>query len=188
MANSTDSGEEKMAENTELNLDRAWAFDINLSGITVAAPIPKEVPKGFYKCKVEDMYVNIDKNPNRVVIKLTVAEGEFKGGYITDGLNIPKTEEDKVRYYWRVFAESAGYTPAQLDAGGLKLSPDSFKGREVHVQFTPKGENGGYDRTEYFTATEFAARKSNVNAAATTSAPKADTVTKGDLYAKLGIS
>jgi hypothetical protein len=180
-----------MAENTELNLDRNWSFDVNLSGITVAAPIPKDVPKGFYKCKVEEMYVNIDKNPNRVVIKLTVAEGEFKNGIITDGLNIPKSEEDKVRYYWRVFAESAGYTPAQLDAGGLKLSPEAFKGREVHIQYTPKGENGGYDRTEYFNSTEFAARKAGANAAATattSAAPKADTVSKGDLYAKLGIS
>ena len=136
------------------------------------------------------MYVNVDKNPNRVVIKLSVSEGEFKNGVITDGLNIPKSEEDKVRYYWRVFAESAGYTPAQLDAGGLKLSPEAFKGREVHVLFTPKGE-GSYDRTEYFSATEFAARKANVNAATTTTTTAAktgDTVTKGDLYAKLGIS
>lgn len=178
-----------MAENTEPNLDRNWSFDVNLSGITVTAPVPKEVPKGYYKCKVEEMYVNVDKNPNRVVIKLTVAEGEFKGGFITDGLNIPKSEDDKVRYYWRVFAESAGYTPAQLDAGGLKLSPEAFKGREVHIHFSPKGENGGYDRTEYFSATEFASRKANVNAASAPSAAKTgDTVTKGDLYAKLGIS
>lgn len=179
-----------MAENTELNLDRNWSFDINLSGITVTAPIPKDVPKGFYMAKIEDMYVNIDKNPNRVIIKLVVSEGEFKGGIITDGLNIPKAEDDKVRYYWRVLAESAGYTPAQLDAGGLKLSPDAFKGREVHIQYTPKSVEGGYAKTEYFNATEFAARKSSANATAsmTATAPKADTLSKGDLYSKLGIS
>jgi hypothetical protein len=180
-----------MAENTELNLDRNWSFDVNLSGITVAAPIPKDVPKGFYVAKVEDMYVNMDKNANRVIIKLTIAEGEFKNGIITDGLNIPKAEDDKVRYYWRVLAESAGYTPAQLDAGGLKLSPDAFKGRLVHIQYSPKGEGQQYDRTEYFSATEFASRKASVNVASTASAPAksgGDTVSKGDIFSKLGIS
>lgn len=185
-------------ENTELNLDRSWTFDVNLGGLTVTGPIPKDLPKGFYKAKIEDMYVNLDKNPNRVVIKLVVTEGEFKGVIRTDGLSIPKSEEDKVRYYWRALAESAGYTPAQLDNGGIKLGADSFKGREVHIQYTPKNEATGvqYDKVDYMTASDWTARSTN-NAAAGRNGSAAtasnvikssDTTTKGDVFAKLGIA
>lgn len=183
-----------MATENELNLDRNWTFDINLSGLTVQAAAPKDVPKGYYKAKVEDMYVNVDKNAGRVIIKLMISEGEFRGAVRTDGISIPKSEDDKVRYYWRAFAESAGYTPAQLDNGGIKLSPSAFKDREVHIHYIPKNEAAGvqYDKIEYLTPSDFVARKANGTTSTApalgTSAPKADTVSKGDVFAKLGIS
>ena len=178
----------------ELNLDRNWSFDINMTGLTVAAAVPKDVPKGYYKAKIDDMYVNLDKNPNRVIIKLTISEGEYKNAVRTDGLSIPKSEDDKVRYYWRALAESSGYTPAQLDNGGIKLGPDSFKGREVHIFYTPKGVGVEYEKVEYLTASDFATRKAaaanaGANGASVSAKPAAsETVSKGDVFAKLGLS
>jgi hypothetical protein len=178
---------------TEINLDRNWSFDVNLSGLTVQAAAPKDVPKGFYKATVDDMYVNVDKNAGRVIIKLMISEGEFKGAVRTDGISMPKDENDKVRYYWRALAESAGYTPAQLDNGGIKMNPSTFKGREVHIHYIPRNEAAGvqYDKIEYLTPADFATRKAN--GASASSSPvlggtKSDTVSKGDVFAKLGIS
>lgn len=126
-----------MAE--ELNLDRDWEFEINLSGIE--APTGKKamsLPKGYYMVTITDMYINQDKNPNRYVIKGTVAEGAFKGAFVTDGISKVKSPEDNVRYYWRALAESVGFTPAQLDSGSLRLNKDSFIGKVGHILYTPK--------------------------------------------------
>lgn len=191
-----------MAQNEELNVNRDWSMNVNLSGIN--APTGNkamEVPEGYYKAKVADMYVNPDRNPNRVIIKLTLADAPFTGVTRTDGLNMPKDDSDKVRYYWRGLAESAGYTPAQLDAGALSIGRDTFLEKTVHIRYTPKGTNGSeYDKTEYLAPTEWSQQKQMFDAAkgaakangASAPAPAAvlgggNTTTKADVLSKLGL-
>ena len=186
--------------NEELNLNRDWSISINLSGIT--APTGNkamEVPEGFYKAKISDMYVNAEKNPNRVVIKLQLAEAPFAGVIRTDGLNMPKSDDDKVRYYWRGLAESAGYTPAQLDNGSISLGRDTFVEKMVHVHYTPKGNGSEYDKTEYLAPTEWSQQKQMFDAAKAANAGKAapapaaaptlggNTTSKADVLSKLGL-
>lgn len=128
--------------NTELNVVRDWDFSVNLSGLQ--APSGKGaniLPEGYYKVTISDMYVNPDRNPDRIIIKVTVAEGPFKGSVRTTGLSKPKSADDKVRYYWRGVAESAGYSPGQLDNGEIQLSAKAFINKTAHVHYVPKVED-----------------------------------------------
>jgi hypothetical protein len=142
-----------MSEMEQQNRD--WSFAVNLSGISAPTGGAVELPEGFYVAKVSDMYINTAKNAERVVIKLTVADGPFTGTVRTDGLNVPKSADDKVRYYWRGLAESAGYTSAQLDAGQINIGPGAFKDRTVHFKYTPKKGEGTYEKVLYLTPTEW---------------------------------
>jgi len=107
------------------------------------------MPEGYYKTVIADMYVNPEKNANRVIIKLKVTEGPFAGSTRTTGLNIPKSAEDKVRYYWRGLLESAGYTPSQLDAGELSLNADTFMNRGCFIYYKPPETEDGYDTLRF---------------------------------------
>ena len=181
-----------MAE--EQNVKRDWGFDINLSGVTAGASTNKNVPTGYYQVKVEDMYELADK-PGRIAIKLTVAEGEYAGAVRTDWISIPKSADDKVRYYWRCLAESVGYTAAQLDNGGVTFTRETFLGKVGGIHYAAKNEAAGqqYERITYLTPSEFASKKGGNGSALGSSAPTAAPVlganpTKGDVFAKLGLS
>ena len=154
-----------MAETgNELNLQRDWDFDVNLSGLQ--APTGKGgnvLPTGYYKVKLVDLYINPDRNANRVVIKCQVAEGPFTGTIRTTGFNRPTSNDDKVRYYWRGLAESAGYTPAQLDAGEIKLGLGTFKDRTAHIFFSAKDEENGvqYEDIDFLPPMEWTQQMQN---------------------------
>jgi len=154
-----------MAEATEeINVQRDWDFDVNLSGLI--APTGKGgnlLPTGYYKVKLADLYVNPDRNANRIIIKVQVAEGAFTGTIRTTGFNKPTSDDDKVRYYWRGLAESAGYTPAQLDAGMIKLGLGTFKDRMAHILFTAKDEEAGvqYEDIDFLPPMEWAQQMQN---------------------------
>jgi len=143
-------------------MDREWNFSINLSGLN--APTGRkamDVPEGYYRAVVADSYVNPERNKSRVVFKLTISEGPFKGVVRTDGMNIPRDDEDNVRFYWRGMAESAGYSPAELDAGQIELGPKAFADRTVFIHFTPKDEAAGrtYEKVDYLAPTEWNQQK-----------------------------
>jgi hypothetical protein len=148
-----------MSNETDNN-DRNWEINVNLSGLQ-APTGAANVEQGYYKGKVTDMYVRPEK-PGRVVIKLTISEGRFAGAVRTTGLNIPKDSDDKVRYYWRGFAESVGYTPKELDAGEVSLGMNSFKGREAHFFYTPKElTSDGYDSVDFLPPVEWTQRSAS---------------------------
>jgi hypothetical protein len=152
-----------MSDN-DITLVRDWDFDVNLSGLV--APTGKGgnvLPTGYYKVKLSDLYVNPDRNINRVIIKLTVAEGPFTGAIRTTGFNKPNGPNDKVRYYWRGLAESAGYTPAQLDSGSLKLGLATFKDRDAYIFFQEKDEDAGrqYEDIDFLPPMEWSQQKQN---------------------------
>ena len=153
----------------EINVVREWDFDVNLSGLQApTGGAGNNLPEGFYKFMVTDMYVNPEKNPNRVIIKVTVAEGPFKGVIRTTGLNRPTSTDDNVRYYWRGLAESVGYEPAQLDNGQIS-----------HGFYAPKDEAKGkdyqYERVNFLPPGAWGDQKANfdANAAAAPAAPAA---------------
>jgi hypothetical protein len=183
-----------MAE--EQNVNREWGFDINLSGVTAGASVSKNVPTGYYQAKVEDMY-ELTEKPGRIAIKLMVTEGEYAGAIRTDWISVPKGPDDKVRYYWRCLAESVGYTAAQLDAGGVKFTRETFLGKVGGIHYAAKNEAAGqqYERITYLTPAEFASKKGGNGSAlgsATSNSASAPTLganpTKGDVFAKLGLS
>lgn len=185
--------------NEEINVNREWNVNVNLSGLNAPTGAKNmEVPEGYYKAVVTDMYINPDRNPNRVVIKMTIAEGPFKGVIRTDGINVPKSDDDKVRYYWRGLAESAGYTPAQLDGGALEMGRDTFVEKVVHIHFTPKDKTSdGYENVDYLAPSEWNQQRQVFEASSrteTTAAPAGsalggggDTTTKNSVLTKLGI-
>lgn len=155
-----------MSNTNEQNVDRDWSFDINLSGLVAPTGRGSQLPEGYYKAVVDDMYVNPDK-ADRIIIKLIVADGPFKGTIRTTGLNKPKSAEDKVRYYWRGLAESAGYTPAQLDNGEISLSPRNFMKKTTHIHFVPKNPDEGdtsYDAIHFLAPQEWANQSSEFEA------------------------
>ena len=148
-----------MSNETDNN-DRGWEVNVNLSGLQ-APTGAANVEQGYYKGKVTDMYVRPEK-AGRVVIKMTINEGRFAGAVRTTGLNIPKDGEDKVRYYWRGFAESVGYTPKELDAGEVSLGNKSFLGRDAHFFYTPKElTSDGYDSVDFLPPVEWTQRSAS---------------------------
>ena len=56
---------------------------------------------------------------------------------------MPQSENDAVRYYWRAMMESIGYTPAQLDAGSIAISPEIIVGRECFFYYKPGDRDAG---------------------------------------------
>lgn len=135
-----------------VDLDKDWNLEMNLSGVQAAVGGRKmAVPKGLYKATVTDMYVNTAKNPNRIVVQLQISEGPYTGAQLTTGLNKPNPADsnDKTRFYWRAFAESVGYQPAQLDAGGLNLNRASFVNRTAHIDYEPPQGDSKYDNVAF---------------------------------------
>lgn len=181
--------------NEEDKMNRDWEFDINMAGIS--APTGKgsvELPEGFYEVNMHDIYINPEKS-ERVIIKVMISEGPFKGVIRTTGLGKPKSAEDKVRYYWRALAESSGYTPSQLDSGAVRLSPSAFKGRKAFIRYTPRPDEKSYEQIDFLAPTEWTSQKTMFTQGAVTStASNTATSTggkppasKGDLLAKLGV-
>lgn len=180
----------------EINVNRDWNVKVNLSGLNAPTGAKTvELPEGFYKAKITDMYVNPDRNPNRVIIKMTINEGPFQGVIRTDGMSIPKSEDDKVRYYWRGLAESAGYTPAQLDGGEIELGRETFVEKTVHIRFTPKGKTSdGYEKVDYLAPSEWSQQRQVFDASRRSEggqlgapAMSGDTTSKNEVLTKLGL-
>lgn len=149
------------------SVDRNFTFSLNVSGISAANGNPT-MTEGYYTATITDAFVDTSRNASRVQFKLTVSDGPLKGVVRTDGLNIPKSADDKVRYYWRALCESAGFTSAQLDNGEVSIGPDTFKGKDVYIHYIPKGSPNNsteYDRVVYLNQTDWKARAAAANPA-----------------------
>lgn len=149
-----------MANSNELNLDKDWSFDVDLVGLPAPTGQNAELPVGFYEVKITDTYINKDRNANRVIFKFEVSKGPFAGTMRTDGLGIPSSAEDKVRYYWRARAESVGYTAAQLDDGEVTLSPKIFTGKTAFIKYSPGDKEAGiYQEILWLSPAEWARQR-----------------------------
>jgi hypothetical protein len=124
------------------NSNPNWGFSVNLAGLRAPTGVAKLLPEGYYKATLTDAYVNNEK-PGRVIFKLTISDGEFIGTVRTTGLNSPKSPNDNVRYYWRGLLESAGYTPAQIDAGEVGMNRELLVNKTVHFHYVPGDKDAG---------------------------------------------
>jgi hypothetical protein len=131
-----------MDQNVNPNANINWAFQVNLSGLRAPTGAAAQLPEGYYKATITDAYTLNDK-PGRVIIKTTISEGEFTGTVRTTGLGVPKSAQDGVRYYWRGLLESAGYTPAQIDAGEVGMNRALLVGKSVTVHYVPGDKEAG---------------------------------------------
>lgn len=137
------------------NANPNWGFNVNLAGLRAPTGAAKVLPEGYYKATLTDAYVNNDK-PNRVIFKLTISDGEFIGTVRTTGLNTPKSPTDNVRYYWRGLLESAGYTPAQIDAGEVGMNRALLVDKTVHFHYVPGDKDAGiYEEVNFLPPTDW---------------------------------
>lgn len=145
-----------MAENT----NTSWSLSLNVAGTRPATGAVTNLPTGFYKGTLIEAYTT-DAKPDRLVMKVEL-EGEYQGTVRTTGLNFPKDENDKVRYYWRALMESAGYTPAQLDSGKINVSESTLKGRTVHFKYTEEDKSTNTrDQINWFPPNDWAKAKAS---------------------------
>ena len=174
--NAQEEGNRTMSIPTDNNV-RDFSLNLNVAGVS-AATGGAELLDGYYKAVVSDMYIAPEK-ANRVVIKVRVSEGPNTGAVRTTGLNLPSSDSDGVRAYWRALLESVGYTAAQLDNGQVTLGPDAIVGRTAHIFYQGKNEAEGrqYDRVSFFPPalwlTSSASYQPEVRPATVASAPAA---------------
>jgi hypothetical protein len=131
-----------------------FAFALNVAGVS-AANGARRLPSGFYKVTIESASQETSQNTGRVSIKfgLKVCEGEYQGVVRTARMNVPQSDDDKVRAYWRTLLESVGYAQAALEQGSLEITQDTFNGKTAYIKFTEKDEAAGiqYDKIDFRT-------------------------------------
>lgn len=138
-----------------------WSFDMNLAGVTPAGVGSRELPTGFYTAKVIEAEAETSQNGRpQVKIRVEITDADFAGIPRTTRIGIPQSADDKVRYFWRSLLESVGYTPAQIDAGAVKMSAKLLTDRECFVHYTQGDKDAGvYDNLRFLTPATFAAGK-----------------------------
>jgi hypothetical protein len=121
-----------------------WNFNVNLAGVAPAGAGARNLPTGYYKGKIVDADGTVASTGRpQVAFKVEIIDPEYAGIVRTTWLGIPQAADDNVRYYWRAAFESAGYTPAQIEAGVINASPSLFLGREVTVHYTMGDKDAG---------------------------------------------
>lgn len=121
-----------------------WNFSVNLAGVAPAGTGARNLPTGYYKGRIVEADGTVaSTGRQQVAFKVEITDTEFAGIVRTTWLGIPQGAEDSVRYYWRACFESAGYTPAQIEAGTINASPALFVGREVTVHYTAGDKDAG---------------------------------------------
>jgi len=121
-----------------------WNFNVNLAGVAPAGAGNRNLPTGFYKGRITEADGTVASTGRpQVAFKVEITDAEYAGIVRTTWLGIPQTADDNVRYYWRAAFESAGYTPAQIEAGNINASPALFVGREVTIHYTQGDKDAG---------------------------------------------
>jgi len=118
--------------------------------------------EGVYHVKLTaiDTYTTQSGN-NRVSLHATVIDGDAEGCVIKDGINIPKSPDDKVKGVWMRFFTSMGLSPAEIRAtfGSTSSSMDDIKkaleesllGLTGYCYFAPAVEEGGWPTRKWLT-------------------------------------
>ena len=149
-------------------MNSEWNFDMNLAGVTPAGMGGRELPTGYYTGKIVEAEAETSQNGRpQVKIRVEVTDPDFIGIVRTTRIGIPQSAEDKVRFFWRALLESVGYTPAQIDAGAVKMSAKLITGRECFLHYTQGDKDAGvFDNLRFLTPVIYEAGKKQENAAA----------------------
>ena len=87
-------------------------FNFDFSNVSINQAPSK---KGVYAVKITSMECYESQTGNaRIRIKGSVDEGESKGCTINDGINLPKSSDDKVLGIWLRFFSSLGMSPSEV--------------------------------------------------------------------------
>lgn len=149
-----------------------WNFAINLAGVAPAGTGARRLPTGYYKGTIVSAEgTTASTGRDQVMFKVEITDPEFAGIVRTTWLGIPQSADDNVRYYWRAAFESAGYTPAQIDAGTITASPALFVGRTVLVHVTEGDKDSNTrDNLKFLSPTAWEAGKKSEGSVAATGA------------------
>ena len=124
-----------------------------------------DLVEGYFKVKIEEAYINAERNANRVIFKLAF-QGDYEGNSKLTGLNLPGTTSGDVRGLWMNLMLAAGYTIEQLKAGTIEISASNLIGREACLYFRPKDDNATdgdlmYDKFNFMAQSNWEASKKN---------------------------
>ena len=87
-------------------------FNFDFSNTTINTP---PAVAGVYPVKITSMECYESQTGNaRIRIKGTVDEGDSEGCSINDGINLPKSSDDKVLGIWLRFFSSLGMSPSEV--------------------------------------------------------------------------
>ena len=154
------------------NQNHNWEFEVNLAGVPTAGGGVKVV-EGYYNGILSAAYIDLGKNPDRMIFKVTLTDPTVKGATRVTSMYIPgRTPSGKDnRMFWRAVLESLGYEPSHLETN-LKLSPAAMVNRPCTVYYRPKNPDAiagsdQWDQLQFLAPGHWQAKK-----AAFASAPK----------------
>jgi len=97
----------------------------------------------------------------RISLTATITDGDSEGCTIRDGINIPKSVDDKVKGVWMRFFTALGLSPLEIKAAfsGANLSMDDIveglketvEGRTGYCYYAPAVEEGGWPTRKWLT-------------------------------------
>lgn len=175
-----------------------FSFSIDFSDVEVRKQ-RLDLTEGYFKVKIEEAYINAERNANRVIFKLAF-QGDYQGNSKLTGLNLPGTTSGDVRGLWMNLMLASGYTIEQLKAGTIEVSASNLIGREACLYFRPKDETSTdsdlmYDKFNFMSPSNWEASKKNfeakqqsVGGAATTSSVTGSVPTQSAGFATPNIS
>jgi hypothetical protein len=124
----------------------SFSFNTNLSGIRAAGSGSKLLPlvEGYWEGKIIECYPKTSASGREMAeFKVECTSGDYAGNVRTTRINLPQSDTDPVRYYWRALMESIGYGAAQLDAGSVAISADLIVGRSCTFYYKPGDRDAG---------------------------------------------
>ena len=149
-------------------LNRDWSSTFNLAGVVAASGNPKNdivAPEGFYTGVIADNYIDMDKNVNRIALRIEINDGPYKGSTCWGSImKIGSTEYDNSKY-WRALYESMGFQAAHLDNGAFEFAGPTFNGRTTCFYWKPGDrDNGIWSDLKFLSPMQWKAKKQAFNA------------------------
>ena len=132
--------------------------------------------EGVYHVKLTnvDSYTTQSGNA-RISLTATVMDGDSEGCTIRDGINIPKSSDDKVKGVWMRFFTAMGLSPMEIKGAfsGANLSMDdvvealkeTVEGLTGYCYYAPAVEEGGWPTRKWLTPAQAKSSRNTSNGA-----------------------
>lgn len=150
--------------------NREWNHTYNVAGVaasTGSSGPDIEAPEGYYAGKIEDCYIDMAKNPNRIIFRISVAHGDFTGATCWGSINQQGTTKHDNSRHWRALYESIGLQPAQLDSGTFQFGGSDFLAKTTTFYWKPGDRDAGiFSKLDFLPVHEWEAKRQVFDAAA----------------------